>query len=145
MKIKVYFMQRKVHALLCGEKFISCGKKVHALLCREKFILCKKKSSRTFMWRKRLFHVEKISRTFMWRKSLFHVDKSSRTFMVGSWYLSNSFLMLRFWSVVLHPKVLIPSIGFMVLCYYSFGPWYCERPKTIKGEGDHLEKHHLNY
>jgi len=43
--------------------------------------------------------------------------------------------------VVLHPKVLIPSIGFMVLCYYGFGPWYCERPKTIKEEGDHLTKH----
>ena len=102
------------------------------------------KISRTFMWRKSLFHVEKISRTFMWRKSLFHVEKSSRTFMVGSWYWSDSFLILWFWSVVLHPKVLIPSIGFMVLCYYGFGPWYCERPKTIKGEGDHLAKHHLN-
>ena len=58
--------------------------------------------------------------------------------------LVRQFLILWFWSVVLHPKVLIPSIGFMVLCYYGFGPWYCERPKTIKEEGDHLEKHHLN-
>ena len=29
--------------------------------------------------------------------------------------------------------VLIPSIESMVLCYYGFGPWYCEGPKTIKG------------
>ena len=24
-------------------------------------------------------------------------------------------------------KSVDPSIGFMVLCYYGFGPWYCER------------------
>ena len=41
--------------------------------------------------------------------------------------------------------VLIPSIGSMVLVCYGFGPWYCERPKTIKEEGDHLAKHLLNY
>ena len=81
---------------------------------------------------------------FYAEKSLFHVEKSSRTFMVGSWYWSDSFLILWFWSVVLHPKVLIPSIWFMVLCYYGFGLWYCERPMTIKEEGDHLAKHHLN-
>ena len=34
----------------------------------------------------------------------------------------------------------IPSIGSMVLCYYGFGPWYCERPKAIKEEGDHLAR-----
>jgi len=33
--------------------------------------------------------------------------------------------------------VLIPSIELMVLCYYGFGPWYCEGPKAIKGEEDH--------
>ena len=42
-------------------------------------------------------------------------------------------------------KVLIPSIGSMVLFCYGFGPWYCERPKTIKEEGDHLAKYDLNY
>jgi len=34
-------------------------------------------------------------------------------------------------------EVLIPSIESMVLIFYGFGPWYCERPKTIKEEGDH--------
>jgi len=58
--------------------------------------------------------------------------------------LVQQFLILLFWSMVLHPKVLIPSIGSVVLCYYGFGPWYCERPKTIKEEGDHLAKHDLN-
>jgi len=36
MQRKVYFMERKVHALLCREKFISCREKVHALSCKEK-------------------------------------------------------------------------------------------------------------
>ena len=42
-------------------------------------------------------------------------------------------------------EVLIPSIGSVVLVYYGFGPWYCGRPKTIKEEGDHVAKYHLNY
>ena len=42
-------------------------------------------------------------------------------------------------------NVLIPSIELMVLCYYGFGPWYCEGAKAIKEEGDHLAKNHLNY
>ena len=37
-------------------------------------------------------------------------------------------------------EVLIPSIGSMVLICYGFGPWYDERPKTIKGEEDHQAK-----
>jgi len=32
----------------------------------------------------------------------------------------------------------------MVLFCYGFGPWYFERPKTIKEEGDHMAKDHLN-
>ena len=96
MQRKVYFMWRKVHGILCREKFISCG--------------------------------EKFTHFHGW-------------FMV----LVRQFLIQWFWLVVLHLKVLIPSIGFMVLCYYGFGPWYCERPMTIKEEGDHLAKHHLNY
>ena len=66
------FMQRKVHALLCRENFISCREKkvhtlscwrtylwsmvVHALLCREKFISCREKKVhalscwRTYLW-----------------------------------------------------------------------------------------------
>ena len=36
--------------------------------------------------------------------------------MVGPWYLAD------------------------VLCYYGFGPWYCDRPKAINREGDHLAK-----
>jgi len=40
--------------------------------------------------------------------------------------------------------VLIRSIELMVLCYYGFGPWYCEWAKAIKEEGDHLAKHLLN-
>jgi len=36
MQRKVYFMERKVHALLCREKFISCREKVHTLSCKEK-------------------------------------------------------------------------------------------------------------
>jgi len=42
-------------------------------------------------------------------------------------------------------KVLIPSIGSMVLFCYGLGPWYCERPKSIKEEGDHLAHDHLDY
>ncbi len=44
-----------------------------------------------------------------------------------SMIFSPTYLILWFWSVVLHPKILIQGIGFMVLCYYGFGPWYCER------------------
>ena len=58
-------------------------RKVHGILCREKFISCREKFTE-FYAEKSLFHVEKSSRNFMQikvYKSLFHVEKSSRNFM----------------------------------------------------------------
>jgi len=74
----------------------------------------------------------------------------TRTFMQGKVRIC---WRTYFWSLVFEPmvldhgilsEVLIPSIGSMVLFYYGFGPWYCGRPKTIKEEGGHLAKDHLN-
>ena len=42
-------------------------------------------------------------------------------------------------------EVLTLGFGPLVLVYYGFGPWYCGRPKTIKEEGDHVTRDHLNY
>ena len=42
-------------------------------------------------------------------------------------------------------EVLTPGFAPLVLVYYGFGPWYYGRPKTIKEEGDHGKRHHLNY
>ena len=56
---------------------------------------------------------------------------------------------LGFWSLVFGPmvldhgissEVLNPSIWSKVLILYGFGPWYCVKSKTIKGEGDHYAK-----
>ena len=61
---------RKVHAIICREKFIPCRekfthfyadlmqRKVHALICRENFISCREKFTH-FYAEKSLFHVEK--------------------------------------------------------------------------------------
>jgi len=65
------------------------------------------------------------------------------------WVLVHAINSLVFGPMVLDhgisSKVLIPSIGSMVLLCYGFGPWYCERPKSIKEEGDQLANNHLNY
>ena len=55
---------------------------------------------------------------------------------VSPWYLN-----LWFWTMVSRHKCWSQSIGPMVLSYYGFGPWYWERPKALKEEGDHLAKH----
>ena len=55
------------------------------------------------------------------------------------WYLDLCFL-----GHGISSEVLIPSIESMVLICYGLGPWYCERPKTIKEKGDHLERYNLN-
>jgi len=59
---------------------------------------------------------------------------------------SVQFGKLGFWSLVFGPRVLDHRISSEVLnlgiwtqalVLSGFGPWYCVRPKTIKGEGNH--------
>ena len=75
------------------------------------------------------FHAKKSSRTFMQWKSHAH-GKSYGWFMV----LVRQFLILWFWSMVLHPKELNPSIGFEALFLNGFGPWFWVRPSLYKGK-----------
>ena len=62
----------------------------------------------------------------------------------GPWYL-----VLGIWTYGFGPWYLVKSVDprywALGIVYYGFGPWYCGRPKTIKEEGDHVAKDHLNY
>jgi len=69
------------------------------------------------------------------------LSRKEKHVYVGKLTLGPWQLVLGIWTMVLDhgisTDVLIPSIGSMVLCYYGFGPWYCEGPMDIKGEEDH--------